>query len=83
MVRITIYEDNTSLRESLSQLISLDPGCLLAGAFQNALHIAEETEQLQPDVILLDIAMPGINGIEGLRRIRSQHPAISILMFTV
>ena len=83
ILRVCIYEDTEALRESLVRLISQEPGFVVAGAFQNALHADEQTDELLPDVILMDIGMPGISGIEGLRRIRKRQPEVNILMFTV
>lgn len=82
-IRITIYEDNPSLRETLTRLINSDPELRVCGAFPNALHCVEETDELRPDLILMDIAMPGITGIEGLKKIRRQTEEVIILIFTV
>lgn len=83
MIRIVLYEDNTKLRENLTLLIGGAPNYVVCGAFRNCDHILQQTSELLPDVILMDIDMPGTNGIEGLRIVRSQHPNLPILMLTV
>lgn len=83
MIRIVLYEDNTKLRENLTLLIDGANDFIVCGAFKNCDHILQQTQELLPDVILMDIDMPGTNGIEGLRIIRSQYPDLPILMLTV
>lgn len=82
-VRVLIYEDNNDLRESLSQLLSSTENFILAGAFANCLHVADEIQRLEADVVLMDIDMPYVNGIEGLKIIQQQAPGTPVLMLTV
>ncbi|MGX5820058.1 response regulator [Chitinophaga lutea] len=83
MIRIVLYEDNTKLRENLTLLIDGAPDYSVCGAYKNCDHILQQTAELLPDVILMDIDMPGTNGIEGLRIVRAHHPDLPILMLTV
>jgi DNA-binding NarL/FixJ family response regulator len=83
MIRIVIYEDNPQLREGLTMLINGSDGFEVAGAFKNCNNAIEEVKTLVPDVILMDIDMPGINGLEGLKRIRTVDPDVKVLMLTV
>jgi len=82
-ISVILYEDSKELRESLSQLIGGTEGFEVKGAFANCLNIENETAQLKPDVILMDIDMPEMNGIEGLKKIREKNPDVNILMLTV
>lgn len=83
MIRIVLYEDNSKLRENLTLLIDGSAEFEVCGAFKNCDRILEETANLVPDVILMDIDMPGTNGIEGLKLVRSRYPHLPILMLTV
>jgi DNA-binding NarL/FixJ family response regulator len=83
MIRIVIYEDNPQLREGLTMLLNGSDGFEVAGAFKNCNNAIEEVKTLLPDVILMDIDMPGINGLEGLKRIRTVDPEVKVLMLTV
>lgn len=82
-VRILIYEDNTTLRESLSSLVASHQIFNLIGAFSHVLNVIPETTELKPDVILMDIDMPGMTGIQAVRKIRKQNREVAILMLTV
>lgn len=83
MIKILIYEDNPQLREGLSMLISGSQGYEVLAAYKNCSNVVDEVEAWKPDVILMDIDMPGVNGIEGLRLIRAINTEVKILMLTV
>lgn len=83
MIRIVLYEDNPQLREGLSLLLNGSDGFEVIGAFKNCNNVREETIALAPDVVLMDIDMPGTNGIEGLKLIRQQNNTTKVLMLTV
>ena len=78
-----LYEDNPQLREGLTMLISGSEGFDVLAGFKNCENVVEEVEAFSPDVILMDIDMPGVNGIEGLKRIRNVNTDVKILMLTV
>ncbi|HRG08905.1 MAG TPA: response regulator, partial [Cyclobacteriaceae bacterium] len=65
---VLLYEDNTMLRESISSMIRLDPRFVVSAAFENVLHTENQIAELNPDIILMDIDMPGRNGIEAVTR---------------
>ena len=83
MIRILLYEDNAPLREGLSMLFNGTEGFAVAGAYQNCTQVLTQVEQHQPDVILMDIDMPGLGGIAGLKLIRSRFADVKVVMLTV
>jgi DNA-binding NarL/FixJ family response regulator len=83
MTKLLIYEDNPQLREGLTMLINGSDGFEVLSAFKNCNHVEDEVRAFKPDVILMDIDMPGTNGIEGLKKIREIDTDVKILMLTV
>ena len=83
MIKILIYEDNPQLREGLTMLINGSEGFEVLAAYKNCNNVIDEVQAWKPDVILMDIDMPGTNGIEGLKQIRAIGSEVKILMLTV
>jgi len=82
-IRVTIFEDNNSLRIGLYQLINGSEGFQCVGAFEDCLNLIKNIEDTRPDVVLMDIEMPGINGIEAVSMLRERYPSLRILMQTI
>lgn len=80
---VIIFEDNRNLREGLCQLIEGSEGFTCAGAFANCLNMIKNIEETSPDVILMDIEMPGITGIEAVKLAKEKFPEVKILMETI
>lgn len=80
---IAIFEDNARLRESLTVLLSGVEGYTVCGDYENCAQAAGIVRHHQPDVVIMDINMPGVDGIEGLRIIKEQRPETLIIMHTV
>jgi len=82
-IRVAIFEDNSNLRQGLFNLLEANEGFVCAGVFGHCERVIENIEESLPDVILMDIELPGINGIEAVKRIREYYPELKILMETV
>lgn len=82
-IRVAIFEDNRSLREGLYNLLESGDVFTCAGAFAHCGRVIENIAETQPDVILMDIEMPVVNGITAVKQIREVYPDIKILMETI
>ena len=82
-VRIFVYDDNTGRQKALKLLIAGSSDMEFVGAKENCNTVEDDILETFPDVVLMDIDMPGTNGIEGLKRIRKCAPEIFIIMQTV
>lgn len=82
-IKVVIFEDNNNMREGLFQLINGSQGFICTGAFPNCDDLMKRIEKSNPDVIVMDIEMPGINGIEGVKLVKENFPEIKILMETI
>ncbi len=81
-MRIVICDDQAIVREGLAMLLKLDREIEVVGTAQDGLEAVELVEKEAPDLVLMDLKMPGVNGIEAIRRIRASHPNIKVLVLT-
>lgn len=82
-LRVLVYEDNAMLRESLASLLRLKDDVQFLDTYENVLSVVDQVSGHKPDVVLMDIDMPGMTGIEAVKKIRSFNNDVAILMLTV
>lgn len=81
--RITIIEDNSKIREGFAAVIDTSDGYIVTGQYGSCEDAFKKLAAEQPDLVLMDIDLPGINGIEGTIRIKKQLPHCIVLIITV
>jgi NarL family two-component system response regulator LiaR len=82
MIRILIVDDHTVVRDGLDALISAEPGMQVVGAASDGLEAVEKAQALAPDVILLDLVMPKMDGVQATLKIKENDPSARILILT-
>ncbi|HEX4202654.1 MAG TPA: response regulator transcription factor [Ktedonobacteraceae bacterium] len=82
-IRILLVDDHTILRAGLKMMLNAQPDMEVVGEAQDGRQALQETQRLQPDVVLMDITMPDMNGIEATRQIKRTMPDIRILVLTM
>jgi DNA-binding NarL/FixJ family response regulator len=82
-LRIAIFDDNKNIRESITMLLQTVPMFDMVGSYAHVLDCVDDVKECKPDIVLMDIEMPGMTGIEAVRAIKKEYPHIQILMQTV
>jgi RNA polymerase sigma factor (sigma-70 family) len=82
-ITLSIVEDLDEVREGLSQYLSSSDEFLMLETFQNAEDAAARLPEIQPDIVIMDINLPGMNGIECIREVKRKCKTIQFIMFTV
>ena len=82
MIRVLICDDQEVVREGLQVILNSAPGIEVAGAAQDGAEALELVGKTRPDLVLMDLKMPGMNGIQATRQIRSRYPQIPVLVLT-
>jgi len=82
-IRILIVEDQRKLREGLEALINFTPGFKCSGAFRTMEEALSRVKHDLPDIVLTDIGLPGMSGIEGIKKLKESYPELLVLVLTV
>ena len=82
-IRVLITDDHTIVREGLCRILGASPDMVVVGEATNGIETMRKIETCNPDVALVDISMPGMNGIELISRIRAEHPKLPVLVLSM
>lgn len=83
MISIVIADDHGIVREGLRRLLETEPDFKVAGEAADGREVLERVATLAPDVVVLDITMPRLGGLETLERLRAEHPATKVILLSV
>ena len=78
-IRVVLADDHRMMREGLRAVLARDPGIEVVGEADNGRRVLELVRELCPDVVVMDIGMPNLNGMDATRRIKERHPAIKVI----
>jgi DNA-binding NarL/FixJ family response regulator len=82
-IRVLLVDDHTILRQGLRRLLETEPGIQVAGEAKDGREAVDKARELSPDVILMDLAMPALNGLDATRRILKAQPDARILVLSM
>ncbi len=83
LIRVAVFDDNDDRRQSLEMMLNLSEGTCCAGTFSNCAEVLNSIRLSDPMLVLMDIEMPEVGGIEGVRLIKQHYPGIKVIMQTV
>lgn len=82
-VKLLLVDDHPIVRSGLRMLFLSEPSMKIVGEASSGQEAVEAVQRLQPDVVIMDVSMPGMNGIEATRRIKAAHPQTAVLALTM
>ena len=83
MIRILIADDHSLFREGLARVLNEAPGMSVVASVSNGLEALSRVAEFKPDVVLMDVNMPKLGGVDATRQLRKIHPQASVLMLTI
>jgi len=82
VIRVLIVDDHALIRRGLSDLLGAAEGIDVVGAIDDGFHAAAVVTELEPDIVLMDLSMPGLDGIEATRAVLAVRPTVKVIMLT-
>lgn len=82
-IKILLADDNENTRSSIRQLLELDDAVDVVGEANNGKEVLDKVGTMEPEIIIMDVNMPGMDGIEATRQLAAQHPAISVILVSI
>lgn len=83
MISIVVADDHGIVREGLRRMLEAEPDLKVCGEAENGTEVLEAVSRSHPDIVVLDITMPGVGGLETLERLRSDHPDTKVILLSV
>jgi two-component system, NarL family, response regulator DegU len=82
-IKILIVDDHTLVREGFARMLELEPQFIVAGQSSSAREALDKVKNLKPDIVLMDIKLPGINGIEATKMIKKDYPDVEVIILSM
>jgi DNA-binding NarL/FixJ family response regulator len=83
VIKVLLVDDHQLVREGLKRMLELDKGIDIVGEAPSGEEAIVQAQQLSPDIILMDVKMPGMGGIEAIRQLKAIEPSVKIIVLTV
>jgi DNA-binding NarL/FixJ family response regulator len=82
-INVVLADDHAIVRDGLRALLEANPEIKVVGDASNGRQVLEEVNQLQPDVVIMDISMPGLSGIDATREMLKEHPDVRVIILSM
>jgi DNA-binding NarL/FixJ family response regulator len=82
VIRVLVVDDNAGLRRRLEEFLSAEPDIEVVGEAADGEQAILKARELQPDVVLMDVRMPGINGLDATRELKNEMPEVKVIMLS-